>query len=94
MFSTTSSFILFFCPQGTATYPFSQKGKRIKKEKPIPEAYNAVFGETVSTKIKEKRVKRQRGKNAEYARARFRPHTTRNVADPLFNTRGRPRFIA
>ena len=65
-----------------------------KKEKPFPEAYNAVFGETVSTKIKEKRVKRQRGKDAEYTRARFRPHTTRIVADPLYGTRGWPRFIA
>ena len=82
MFSTTSSFILFFCPQGTATYPFSQKGKRIKKEKPIPSAYNCVFGESISTKIKGKRVKRQIGKSS-----RIRSGTL----SPSYDTnRGRP----
>ena len=34
------------------------------------------------------------GKDDKYDLTRFRPPMTRNVADPLSGTRGRPRFIA
>ena len=65
-----------------------------KKEKPVPEAYNAVLGETVSTKIKENHVKRQMGKRCRIRSGTHSPSYDTNRGRPLFGNRGPPRCIA